>query len=774
MTQADLAEAAGLSTQAVSALERGVRAAPRRDTVLSIAAALHLTDIEQDQLFAVSRSRPRSQRRSDEPSSVPQTLPRAVSDFTGRSDAQEAVRQGVLGDREGIAGRIVAISGMGGVGKTALALQVSHQLADEFPDGQIYLDLGGFSMGETVSSREALARIITAFGASTADLSSDLALLTAQYRSMIAGRRVLLVLDNAADARQVRQLLPGTPMSAVIVTSRRTLSTLAGATLCQLDTFTVDEGVELVTAAVGQRVREEPDAARELVEQCGRLPLAIRIVAARLAARPFWPISQVSNRLARDGRQLDEIEHQDLSLRRTLGLSLAELSESEQELDRRAAAVLPRLTLLPGESFVALTAAAWLDLSERTTEDLLEHLVDNGLLQSPQVGQYQFHDLIRLVGSEAALPSSTADRAIGRVLDLYCAIGWHSSALLFRNDERGIWELARPATELAVPGDLTETASWLVQEAHNIVAVAKQSARLPGCGTQVSQLAISLMPLYMNEGRYHELLSLNQIARAVAEEQGDQVAAGLAQHDAAVALAELTRTDEATDLLHEAIRSFETAEDPCGQTMALRNLCAVSELAGRLEDGIAAGHRSLQLADRIGWHVRDAQTHMLLGLLYGRLGETERELEHFEKSLASVGTQKARLPFLLKHIGVAHRTAGRLDLSINTLRASIESSREHGNATAETTAVIELARAYLEHGDLPLATATIKTGINLADSLGIRTLQARCLYALGNIHAKAQDPAAARTAWLDALKIYEELDAPEPLAQLRRLLDQSN
>ncbi|QFQ97086.1 tetratricopeptide repeat protein [Streptomyces phaeolivaceus] len=341
-------------------------------------------------------------------------LPPAIADFTGREKELARVVEGLTGEREAMP--VVVVSGAAGVGKSALAVQAAHRVAGDYPDGQLYAELHGFS--EPVPPAEVLGRLLRALGA---DPPEDTAERGDLFRSLVAGRRILLVLDDANGEAQVRPLLPGSASCGVLVTSRARLGGLVGARRTDLDVLDDARGLELLTRVTGpDRTPDDPReqaAARRIVELCGGLPLALRIAGARLATRRHWTPSVLAERLADEHRRLDELSVGDLEVRAGLGLSY-------QALDGRARRVLRRIAGLGSADVALWTVAALSGTSEDEAEEILERLLDAQLINCPgtdQVGQprYRLHDLVRVYATERAEAEDPVDdrtAAVGRAL----------------------------------------------------------------------------------------------------------------------------------------------------------------------------------------------------------------------------------------------------------------------------------------------------------------------------------------------------------------------
>ncbi|NUR98987.1 MAG: helix-turn-helix domain-containing protein, partial [Kribbellaceae bacterium] len=435
LTQAALAERAGLSEQAISVLERGTRSRPRADTIRALTQALALTPSEADQFRTVARGKlgtPRTAPKDPATDQVPTPwqLPPAAPDFTGRAaqvDAILSVLRDSSGDDTATVG-LVTITGMGGIGKTTLAVHAAHKLASSYPDGHLYLNLRGYGPGEPVSPGDAQRHLLRSLGSDVSSIPDDVDEATALLRSQLAGRRVLLLLDNAADVAQVLPLLPGHAGSAAIITSRGSLANLHGARQILLDALSESESVDLLAGVIGpNRVAAEPDATRTLASYSGRLPLAIRLVGGRLATRPTWPIQHFVDLLKDEERRLDSLGSDETGVRASIASSVHFLETSDRELDRQAAAALPWLAIPDGSDITTAVAGALLRLSLRQADAVLECLVDLNLLESVAPAQYRFHDLIRAFGREVAeqtLSPTDRDEALARVLRLYTEAAW--------------------------------------------------------------------------------------------------------------------------------------------------------------------------------------------------------------------------------------------------------------------------------------------------------------------------------------------------------------
>ena len=448
LTQEDLAERSGVSVRAIADLERGRTRRPYPSSVRALARALGLPETAGAELVARYRAggdggggpADRSARRGRRRPRVPRQLPSGVAHFAGRG-AELAALDAVLGGGAGGGPGVVisAIGGTAGVGKTALALQWAHQVADRFPDGQLYANLRGFDAGggQPTDPADVLRGFLDAFGVHPERIPHDTESLAALYRSVLAGRRMLVLLDNAADVAQVRPLLPASPECLVIVTSRRELSALAareGALLVQLDVLSAQEANELLVARLGaERAAAEPWAVTELATLCARLPLALSVIVARAAAAPRLPLAALAAELTELGGRLDALDVGDpaANVRTVLSLSYRHLPDP-------AARMFRLLGLHPGPDISAAAAASLAGLPAADARVALRDLVRASLLNETVPGRYAFHDLLRAYAAEqSALTTSAAgvENTTRRMLDHYLHTAHHAHVVLYPGRE---------------------------------------------------------------------------------------------------------------------------------------------------------------------------------------------------------------------------------------------------------------------------------------------------------------------------------------------------
>ncbi|MFJ4797619.1 AfsR/SARP family transcriptional regulator [Kitasatospora purpeofusca] len=533
---------------------------------------------------------------------VPDQLPSAVADFTGRAAEAEALRAALL---EPGCVPVAAVAGMGGVGKTALAVQVAHDLAGEFPDGRLHLDLHGTD-GRPTRPEEALAVFLRSFGVVGGAIPTGLAERAARYRSLLSGRRVLVLLDNARDAEQVRPLLPGSPGCAVLVTGRTRIGALPNARFTELAVLSADEAVTLLTRVVGgERIAAEPEAARELVRLCGQLPLAVRILAARLACRPGWSIARLVEQLGGDRYRLDALRAGDLAVESSFRFGFDQL-DAEQARAFRLLAVPEVPDLSPGE------VAAVLDRPAVVAEELAESLVDCSMLEAAaNPDRYRYHDLLRAfaqrlgrgdgAGAQAGTEAETQTEAEAERLGVLARLVDHHHARV----------TADPGDPAPHGGDHVTLGGDRPVVGGDYVAVGalvSQCAKLPrpaaGVAPALDRLAELLLGVCLSAVSGRAARPLGHAANALlrsALEQGDRTAEARAR---LVLGRLLTEVGSASSALSELLRARDlcTAHGLPEPLLALAHgsLAACFVHLGRAEEAVAGFSAAVAVRERTG------------------------------------------------------------------------------------------------------------------------------------------------------------------------------
>ncbi|WP_225827612.1 ATP-binding protein [Streptomyces naphthomycinicus] len=630
LSQEALSHAAGVSVRALADMERGRTRGPQRRTVQALAEALGLDDADSAALeksAAVGRPRPRA--ATGAAGSGVLALPRDIQDFTARGPALARLLE-LARDTDPGRPAVTVVAGQPGLGKTAFAVHAAHHLAPHFPDGQFALDLHGMDP-EPTTPRDALARLLGAIGVADTAIPSGTDDRAGLWRSLAGERRMLLLLDNAAGESQVGPLLPGTGPSLTIVTSRHTLAGLESVHRTDLALLRREEAVELLTRIIGpDRVRAEAQAARDLADLCGHLPLAVRIAGQRLLSRPHERLGKLVARLAAEGRRLDGLEAGSLRVRAAFALSYRQLPPDSRTLLRRAA-------LAAGADFSPETGALLAGLTYDEAVACAEELTDAGLLQSdPAAERYRFHDLLRLYATEQVetedgpeVRDAALDRTAHWMLRRATAAALHfdvehertaspsdpdpggapagpEEARAWLEAERDQWLAAlRRAHDTGRHRQVLDTAQamhWFSdrnQHWEQWVEVFQRSADSARCLGARQEEAVHLNYLAWAYNLCvhdpHAALTAADGALAAARECGDGLQQGWALGYAAGALHRVGRTEEARQRLSEAADCLASQESPQGRLAELTILNTLGTLlrqTGRAAEALDVHRRS--------------------------------------------------------------------------------------------------------------------------------------------------------------------------------------
>ncbi len=706
---------------------------------------------------------------------VPRQLPTDIAGFTGRDGEISALDQMLPADVGAVT--IFAISGSAGVGKSALAIHAAHRLSDRFPDGQLYVNLQGATAGlQPLAPLDVLGRFLRALGAEAASVLAEVEEASALFRSVVAARRLLIVLDNAADSAQVRPLLPATTGCTVLVTSRRMLPDLVGARHIALDVLEPADALTLLSRIAGPaRITAEPEAAREVARWCGNLPLALRIAGARLAARPAWPVAALAERLADTQRRLDELELAEVGVRASFAVSHQQLADSTDPVDRAAARAFGLIGVLDGPDVSTPVAARLLDLSHAQAERGLERLVDAHLLETPVPGRYRLHDLLRLYAREQVaehdqdLPSSAA---LTRALGFYVATAWHTLALLRRGDYR----LGR-ADERWLSGGLQfpdERAAleWLEAERANLLVAVQQSARDPDVPPELAiQLAQALFGYLSVRCYWEDRVQVNQTALEVATRLGDHAAQGQALVDLGLSRFRQGRYDEAVANHREALAIFRRLGDRHGLATSAGGLGFTLERLGRHDEALVHLQESLAINQELGDRRGTATALSYLGETYLRLDRPDEALDCLLESLAIDRELEDRWgeSIGLLNLGKVHERLGRYDDALACYRGGLAINREADDQDGVAHCLNGLGAVHRRQGRYELALGCHRESLAIQRELGDPFCLAESLRELGLTLQATGRIEEAEQHLREVLSIFEQLKSSDA-AEIRALL----
>jgi DNA-binding SARP family transcriptional activator/tetratricopeptide (TPR) repeat protein len=708
---------------------------------------------------------------------VPRQLPADVDGFTGREQELVELERGLVdADRHGTV-VISAIQGTGGVGKSALAIRAAHRVAERFPDGQLYVNLQGATVGlAPLGPLEVLGRFLRALGVDPVAIPGGVEEAAALYRSRLAGKRVLVVLDDAADAAQVRPLLPAAPGCGVLVTSRRVLASLEGAHHLQLDVLAPAEATELLGRVAGdERVAAEPQPAAEVARLCGYLPLAVRIAGARLAARPTWPVKVLAERLADAQRRLDELELAEVGVRASFTVSYQQLHTSGDSVDRAAAEAFGLLGLLDGPELGIPVVTRLLDAPEKAVERVLERLVDAQLLETPHPGRYRLHDLLRSYARELAgqqHPEPERAAALTRALGFYAASAWQTLELLRPGDYR----LARAGQRWRTGGlrftDAQAALAWLEAERANLLAAIAQAATTPGVPAELAvQLTHALLGFFQLRSHWQDCEQANRTALGVARRLGDRAAQAQVQSDLGIVHERLGRYQKALDRHRESLALRRELGDRYGQAASLGSLGLIYQQQGDHVQALAFLQESLALRQELGDRRGQAASLSNLGMVYQRQERYKQALASLRESLAihrELGDRHGQA-HSLADLGPVHEQLGRHAQALACLQESLVIHRDLGGRACEAHSLHNFGVVYQRQGRFEQALACLRESLGLYRELDLSHGQAESLRELGVTLRALGRAGEARAHWLEALAIFERLQTADA-DQVRALL----
>jgi DNA-binding SARP family transcriptional activator len=708
---------------------------------------------------------------------TPSQLPADVAGFVGRA---EDLRQldALLrerGARTETALGVAVVAGMAGVGKTALAVHWAHQVADQFPDGQLYLDLRGYAAAPQLRPIEALRQLLHGLGVD--QVPADLEEAAGLYRSVTAGRRLLLLLDNAASADQVRSLLPGSPGCLVVVTSRDRLAGLVathGARRLVLGPLPPEEAQALLGQVVGAaRIEAEPEAAAELARACAHLPLALRIAAANLADDPQQPISgQVATLRVGDRLAALEIEGDaDAAVRAAFDASYDRLAAPERQLFRL-------FGLVPGPHVTAAAAAALVGPGAGDIRQSLARLAAAHLIDQYVPGRYRLHDLLRLYAAERAQEIDPGERAAAtqRLLELY--LGGADAAA---------WLLYPEKLRLPSPGDAgpqgqapftgrAQALEWLDLEAPNLLAAVRHAAD-HGPRPLACLLADTLRGYFwlrVPAATWQDVASAARSAAVAEDDLRAQVAAELSLGDLHW---HRTRYPEAIEHYREAVRHSQEAGWPDGEAVALAGLGLACWRSGQLQPAATYLTRSLAVARRTGWRAGEMSVLGNLGAVSAELGMLQQAANHFTAALA-LEPESAMSAGLLDGLGETSYYLGRLDQALDHLTEALARFREVGYRGGQSDTLRNLAGVHTDAGRYDQALELAGEALELARQIGSQLLEAGALKALGDTEQRMGRHRAALERYEQARRLAlearirgQEVDAMVGLATANRHLD---
>ncbi|HEY1623408.1 MAG TPA: BTAD domain-containing putative transcriptional regulator [Streptosporangiaceae bacterium] len=732
---------------------------------------------------------------------TPRQLPRAIADFTGRTEVLAAISEVVTGQGTGsdpLEMPVVMLTGRGGVGKTSLAVRAAHLLSPKFPDGQLFVQLRPDLPSGSASLMEHLLRSL---GVHSGTIPADLEGRTAMYRSALAGRRVLVVIDGAQRESDIVPFLPGTPGCAAIVTSGQYITVLEGVHQMHVRPLDYQSARSLLmTLITERRLNAEPEAARELIALCEGIPLALRVVAGKLSARPHWPISHMVRLLHDETRRLDEFDFKGASIRATIAVAYDLLDESAQRL-------LRQLSLIGTADFASWLGAPLLDVDIEYAEHLLQQLVAAHLVEATVMGdgevRFHLHHLVRIYAVErCSEDESTADRldAMRRLLRCWLFISTSTRRRIYGGDFAVLhgtakhWPLSLDSMVLQ-----RDPVEWFRIERSSLVAAVFQAAQL-GMDELCWDLAATAVTVFESglcsddwrdshasalgavrlvgnkRGEAALLYSLGTLEASVRittassyfeqslkifDEIGDNQGRALALSGLALVDCLNGDYDEALARYRLAIAGFREIEDRASEAYALKSMAQIS--ADRLD--CAAAERmlddALSMARKLGAPRLTAQIEHALAELQLRRGRAEPAADGLSTvlRLAREAGDIVGEAFALASLGNARRMLGDFAAAESALTASLDLAGRADNRLIRGRSLLGLAELHLAAGEERVALTRVEEAIAVFREHGAEGVwQARALDLLGRIHERAGRPGIAVHAWRAAAKLADSTD----------------
>ena len=691
---------------------------------------------------------------------VPRQLPPAVGHFTGRARELRMLTQFLAQTGEaGSAVIISAIGGTAGVGKTALAVQWAHQVAGRFPDGQLYVNLRGYDPGQPVPAADALAGFLRALGMPGQDIPAEDGERASRYRSMLAGRRMLVVLDNAGSVQQVRPLLPGTPACAVLVTSRDALSGLVardGAQRLDLDLLPLADSVGLLRSLIGARAGADLGAVAALAEKCARLPLALRVAAELAVARPAVSVAGLAGELADQQQRLDLLnagEDPQTAVRSVF-------SWSYRHLPGDAARAFRLLGLHPGPDLDPFAAAALAGTTLGQARQLLGRLSRAHLIQATGAGRYGMHDLLRAYAREAAGgQDSEQDRraALTRVLDhyLHAAAAAMDALVPAERHRRPVIPVpASPVPPVAGPA----ARPWLDAERANLIAAAGHAASRGWPGHCI-QLAATVQR-YLDEGCYYpEAAAIHAHARRAGRSAGDADAEGTALRNLGLIDVRQGRYQQAAARLRQALKLYREMGDRTGQAVVLGNLGILDWQQGRYHEAAVQQRQALELFRELGDRVGEARALINLGDVDQQQGRYQQAASQLQQALGlfrELGHQSGAAR-ALGNLGCVDQRLGRYRQAASYQRQALDLFRELDDRSGAAHALSDLGAAGLGLGNYQQAIGHQRQALELLREIGERPGEAVALNRLGEVLLAAGEPDEACQHYTAALVLATQI-----------------
>lgn len=697
------------------------------------------------------------------PAGVFGQLPTDLATFTGRKEELDRLIEAATHQRDAEAANTVVISaieGMAGVGKTRLAIHAAHRLvrSGRFTDVQLHANLRAFDTELPPTDPSAvLEAFLRQLGVPVQQIPGTRDERAAMFRDRLRERHALILLDNAADEDQVRDLIPASPTCLVLITSRRSLTALDNASPHQLDVFTESESLDLLTRIAGhERVAAEPEAAARIAEYCGHLPLAVSLAAARLRSRPTWTLHHLADKL-RDGR-LTALRAGNRALRPVFHLSY-------QELDEPLRRIFRLLGHHPGPDTTAAQVSALADITTDQAEDALEQLQDEHLLTQPTPGRYELHDLLRLLAVElaAAQPEPDPGAPLARLLGYFEAAARSADQLLAH--QKMPFPDAVPRSTVDMP-DRGAAASWMRLERENMLALASHArdAQPRRC----LSLALAMSSFLQQDGPWLRAIALQRDVVALAREGGETLSIANALWCLGRLYYATNEYQQAAEHFREAVAAYRQIGERRGEANTLWDLGRATQFTAGLRQSATLYEQAKPLYQELGEHNSESnvlhdlsRVRYLSGDRQSALDLQKQALEGYRQAANPLGEANA-----LVGLARIHQGDNQLHIAAELFERAFNIYREVGNHLGQANAMAGVARVRHRLGQLDSATKLYETALAQYRDIGARQGEANTLYDLGRARQDLSDPDAAADLYRQAKDLFVQLGDPHGTAQV--------
>ncbi|GAB7045438.1 AfsR/SARP family transcriptional regulator [Catenuloplanes indicus] len=700
---------------------------------------------------------------SRDAAAVPRQLPADIADFTGRASEIAEIRQLLSGTGIRIdphTAPLVVLSGQGGSGKTCLAVHAAHTLLDQFPDGQLYVNLDD-ACATPDRVGDVLNRLLQATGVAGTAVPDSVTERAALFRSRLAERRMLLLLDNATDEAQVLPLWPNTGGCGVIVTARTRMTALPGAHLVDLTTLSLEDSLALLHQIVGPRVLAQPAEAGELARLCGNLPLALRIAGARLASRPHWQVSRLVARLRDETLLLDELVHRDMCVRSTLTFSYDGLPAAARRL-------LRRLAVLRCDDFPGWIAGALVDEAPAAVDELVEQLVDARLVEAasePVDGstRYRLHDIVRAFARERLTveePAGAGTELIRRAVSCWLTVAAEAHRREYGGDYTIVHGRAprRPLRPELFDELLGRPIEWLEAERYNLIAAVRLAAE-HDLDELCWDLAFTLVTLFEARGCYDDWEDTAAAALTAARRAGNRLGEAVTLHSLGTLYMFQRHPARARQMFRDALPIQRATGNAHLGALIQRNLAYLEQLGGDDAAAISRYRRALGPLRAAGDHVGEA--HVMVNLArvlsrQGQAGEAGRLLDQALRICHRVGIK--RVEAQARHqLGELHLRTGDLGGATEAFQQTLHLVRDGNDRIGEAYAAHGLGVVHSRAGDQGRAHSWLTEALRLAEQSDERLIEGQSLYELAGL--PRTEPAEAGRMLRRAIQIFEQLQA---------------